>query len=57
MLYGHPLIMDTSLLQTVFFVPGESPYIFPKFKPLNTDIEPLKQTTDTFFLCNEQILI
>ena len=49
--------MDTSLLQTVFFVPGESPYIFPKFKPLNTDIELLMRTTDTFFLCNEQILI
>ena len=49
--------MDTSLLQTVFFVPGESPYIFRKFKPLNTDIELLMRTTDTFFLRNEQILI
>ena len=25
-LYGYPLYADTSLLRTVFFVPGESPY-------------------------------
>ena len=30
--------MDTSLLRTVCFVPGEkSPYIFSKFNPLNMD--------------------
>ena len=28
---------DTRLLQTVFLFPGESPYIFSKFNPLNTD--------------------
>ena len=36
-LYGQPLIKDTSLLWTVFFVPGESPYIVFKFNPFNTD--------------------
>ena len=36
-LYGHPLNTDTSLLLTVFFAPKESPYIFSKFNPLNTD--------------------
>ena len=35
--YRHPLNMDTSFLRTVFFVPGESLYIFSKFNPLNTD--------------------
>ena len=33
---GHPLKIDTSLLRTVFFVVGESPYIFSKFNPPNT---------------------
>ena len=39
LLYGHPLNMDTSLLWTGCFVPGEgeSPYIFSKFNLLNTD--------------------
>ena len=32
-----PLNTDTSLLQPVFFVPRESPYIVSKFNPLNTD--------------------
>ena len=36
-LNGHPLNTDTSLLRTVCFVPGESPYIFSKFNPLNMD--------------------
>ena len=27
-LYGYPLYTNTSLLRTVFFVPGESPYHF-----------------------------
>ena len=27
-LYGYPLYTDTSLLRTVFFVPGENPYHF-----------------------------
>ena len=37
-LYGHPLNLDNSLLQTVYFVPGkESPYIFSKFNLLNMD--------------------
>ena len=49
--YGH-LIRQFSLS-----LGKESPYIFPKFKPLNTDIELLIQTADTFFLRNEQILI
>ena len=33
----HPFNTDSSLLGTVFFVPGESPYMFFKFNPLNTD--------------------
>ena len=32
----EPSFTDTSLLRTVFFVPRESPYIFPKLNPLNT---------------------
>ena len=32
-----PRFTDTSLLRTISFVPGESPYIFSKFNPLNTD--------------------
>ena len=36
-LSGPPLNTDTSLSRTVCFVPGESPYIFSKFNPLNTD--------------------
>ena len=49
--------MDTS--SDSFLCPWgkKAPYIFPKFKPLNTDIELLMWTTDTFFLRNEQILI
>ena len=36
--YGHPLNTGTLLLRTVFrFAPGESPHIFSKFNPLNTD--------------------
>ena len=34
-LYGYHA--DTSLSRTVFFVPGESPYIFCKFNPLYAD--------------------
>ena len=37
LLDGHPLNTDTSSLRPIFFVPGESPYIFSKFNPLNTD--------------------
>ena len=37
-LNGHPLDKDTSFLQTVSFVPRESPYTFSKFNPFNTDI-------------------
>lgn len=37
-LYGHLLKTDTPLLRTVFIVPGESSYIFSKFKLLNTDV-------------------
>ena len=33
--YGHPLNMDTSLLQTAFSLVKESPYIFSKFDRLN----------------------
>ena len=33
----EPRFTDTSLLRTISFVPGESPYIFSKFNPLNTD--------------------
>ena len=33
-LYGHPLNKDTPLLRTVFFVPGECPYISSKFNLL-----------------------
>ena len=33
-LYGHPLNRDTPLLRTVFFVPGECPYISSKFNLL-----------------------
>ena len=37
-LYVYTLNTDTLLLQTVCFVPGKrKPYIFSKFKPLNTD--------------------
>ena len=32
-----PSFTDTSLLRTLFFGPRESPYIFPKLNPLNTD--------------------
>ena len=32
----EPHFKDNPLLQTVFFVPGESPYIFSKFNLLNT---------------------
>ena len=32
-----PLILDTSFLRTAFFVPGETPYIFSKLNPPNTD--------------------
>ena len=31
------LIRAPLLLRTVFFAPGESPHIFSKFNPLNTD--------------------
>ena len=34
-LYGYHA--DTSFSRTVFFVPGESPYIFCKFNPLYAD--------------------
>ena len=37
-LHGHPLNMDTSLLPSLFFVPGENPCIFFKSNPLNTEI-------------------
>ena len=33
----EPRFADIPLLRTVFFVPGESPYIFSKFNLLNTD--------------------
>ena len=33
----EPHFKDTRLLWTVFFVPGESPYIFFQFNLLNTD--------------------
>ena len=33
----EPRFTDTSLLRTISFVPGKSPYIFSKFNPLNTD--------------------
>ena len=49
-LYGHSLNMDTSLLRTGVFVPGESPYFFSKFNSLT-------RTTDTCFLLNQQNLI
>ena len=38
--FGHLLNKDTSLLQTVCFVPGERQplsYIFSKFNPVNMD--------------------
>ena len=35
--YTQASRVDTSVLWTVFFVPGESPHIFSKFNPLNTD--------------------
>ena len=44
------------LLRRVFFVPGESPYIFSKFNSLYTDTR-LMRTTDTSFLPKEQIFI
>ena len=34
---GNRWNTDILLLRTVFFVPGESPYIFSKFNPLYTD--------------------
>ena len=41
MIYSRPPLYgyheDTSLLRTVFFVPGESSYIFSKFNPFNAD--------------------
>ena len=52
----EPRFTDTSLLRTIFIVPGKSPYIFSKFYPLNTDT-PLMRTTDTCFLPNQQIII
>ena len=36
-LYGHPLNMDTSLLQTVFFVPREKALHSSTFNPLKTN--------------------
>ena len=39
---------DTTLLRTVFFVPGKSPGIFSKLNPLYTE---------TYFLPNQKILI
>ena len=39
---------DTTLLCTVFFVPGKSPAIFSKLNPLYTE---------TYFLPNQKILI
>ena len=36
---------DTSLLRTVFFVPGESPYIFCKLNLLNMDTHLCGQRT------------
>ena len=35
--YEQASRVDTSVLWTVFFVPGESPHIFSQFNPLNTD--------------------
>ena len=35
--YKQASRVDTSVLWTVFFVPGESRHIFSKFNPLNTD--------------------
>ena len=52
---GTRFNMDTSLLWTVVFVPGEIPYIVSKFNSLNMDS--LMQTTDTCFLPNQQNLI
>ena len=37
LLLWTPANTDTLLLRTVFFAPGESPHIFSKFNPLNTD--------------------
>ena len=45
LLYRHPLITDTLLLQTVLFVPGESAYIFSKFNKLNMDTSQCGQQT------------
>ena len=49
------LIQTSSLLQTVFFVPGESPYFFSKFDLLIW--MPVKADNDHFFSSNQQILI
>ena len=35
--FRHPNNTDASLLWTMLFVPGNSPYIFSKFNPLDTD--------------------
>ena len=41
---------DTLLLCTVSFVPGENPYIFSKFYPLNTDPAPVNADNRPLFL-------
>ena len=41
----EPRFTDTSLLRTIFIVPRESPYIFSKFYPLNTDTRQCGQET------------
>ena len=38
-LYGQPLNTDNSLLRTVFFIFGGSPYIVSKFNPLEISLE------------------
>ena len=48
-------MQTSSLLQTVFFVPGESPYFFSKFDLLIW--MPVKADNDHFFSSNQQILI
>ena len=52
-LRGHPLNMDTLLLRTVCFVPGErQPLRFSKFNPLNTDspLIPIRSISMAIFI-------